>query len=196
MKLSLPATLETERLLLQRLRYEDADEIFYTYASKPEATRFMSWPTHRSIRDTRAFLRTAIPAWNAGLDYSYTIRWKDNHRLAGSIGAINDDGKIQFGYVLGPGHWGKGVATEAVGSVLRVLKQQQSVYRIGTFVDAENTASIRVLEKCGLTAEARLSRWFRFINQANEPKDCLLYRYPLPGQVRGSEVTKQGRVEP
>ena len=50
-RLSLPAIIRTERLLLQRLRYEDAEEIFYAYASKPEATRYVSWPTHRSDID-------------------------------------------------------------------------------------------------------------------------------------------------
>ncbi|MCU0420128.1 MAG: GNAT family N-acetyltransferase [Cyclobacteriaceae bacterium] len=179
MKLSLPVNLETERLLLQRLRYEDADEIFHTYASKPEATAFVSWPTHRSIRDTRAFLRMAIPAWEAGIDYSYSIRWKDTHRFAGSLGAINDQGKIQFGYVLGPTHWGRGVATEAVTALLAQLRQQPDIYRVGTFVDTENVASIRVLEKCGLQREATLPEWFRFVNQGNRPKDCALFRLSL-----------------
>lgn len=179
MKLSLPSTLETDRLLLQRLRYEDADEIFHTYASKPEAARYVSWPTHGSIRDTRTFLRAAIPAWDAGVDYSYTIRWKDTHRLAGSIGALHDQGKIQFGYVLGPVHWGRGVATEVVHQLLTMLREQPTIYRLGTFVDAENVASARVLQKCGLEEEARLPRWFRFVNQQNTPKDCILFRYPL-----------------
>jgi hypothetical protein len=42
MKLPVPHLITTPRLELQRLKYEDADEIFYTYASKPEVTRFVS----------------------------------------------------------------------------------------------------------------------------------------------------------
>jgi RimJ/RimL family protein N-acetyltransferase len=57
-----------------KLRYEEAEEIFYCYASKPEATRFMSWPTHRSLVDTKAFLQYAAQGWKAGTDYSYSIR--------------------------------------------------------------------------------------------------------------------------
>jgi [ribosomal protein S5]-alanine N-acetyltransferase len=177
-KLGLPSYLETDRLLLQRLKYEDADEIFYTYASKPEATRYLSWPTHQSIRDTRNFLQMAISHWNLGLDYSYSIRWKKDHRMAGSIGIVHDNGKIQFGYVLGPVHWRRGVATEACRAILNLLIKEPHVYRIGTFIDAENMASGRVLEKCGLQQEAHLSQWFRFVNQNNRPKDCILYRLP------------------
>ena len=174
--LPMPAEIETERLTLRRLRYEDAEELFYAYASKPEATKYLSWLTHGSVDETRDYLRYAIDNWNFGIDYSYTMRLK-NGVLIGSVGAINDNGKVQLGYVLSPVHWGHGFATEACLQVLAILKDIRQLYRIGTFVDADNIASIRVLEKCGLVQEARLPKWFRFINQGNEPKDCLLFRY-------------------
>jgi ribosomal-protein-alanine N-acetyltransferase len=172
----MPAKLETERLLLQRLKYEDAEEIFYAYASKPEATYYLSWPTHRSIDETRTFLKYAVDSWHYGTDYSYSIRLK-NGVLIGSIGVMHDNGKVQLGYVLSPNHWGNGYTTEACRKVLALLKTFKELYRVGTFVDADNEASISVLRKCGLVEEARLVKWFRFINQDNEPKDCILFRY-------------------
>jgi ribosomal-protein-alanine N-acetyltransferase len=174
-QLSMPVTIKTERLLLRRLRYEDAEEIFYAYASKPEATRFLSWPTHRSVDDTRHFVNYAIEGWNAGTDYTYSIRLVSG-TFIGCIGAINENGKIQIGYAASPSQWGRGYMTETCGRVLSLLNNMDQVYRIGTFVDAENTASIRVLEKCGMVAEARLPAWFRFVNQGNEPRDCILFR--------------------
>lgn len=173
--ISMPAKIETERLVLQRLKYEDAEEIFYAYASKPEATKYLSWETHRSVDDTRTFLKYAIESWNYGSDYSYSIRLK-NMTLIGSIGVLHDEGKIQLGYVISPTHWGNGYTTEACAAILSVLKTSKQLYRIGTFVDAENAASIKVLKKCGLKEEARLEQWFRFVNQDNRPKDCILFR--------------------
>jgi [ribosomal protein S5]-alanine N-acetyltransferase len=174
--LPMPALVKTERLLLQRLRYEDAEEIFYAYASKPEATRYLSWTTHQSVDDTRDYLKYAVESWNFGTDYSYSIRLSTG-LFVGSIGVINDNAKIQLGYVISPVHWGKGYTTEACSRILSILKTIEGLYRIGTFVDAENIASIRVLLKCGLTEEARLPKWFRFVNQNNEPRDCILFRY-------------------
>jgi ribosomal-protein-alanine N-acetyltransferase len=176
--LNLPEKLETERLLLQRLRYEEAEEIFYSYASKPEATKYLTWPTHRSIEDTRAFLRYAIENWNSGLDYSYSIRLKETKNFVGSFGVMHDNGKIQFGYVLSPSHWGHGYASEACKRMMDLLKTIPLLYRIGTFVDVENTASIRVLQKSGLVEEALVVKWFRFVNQGNAPKDCIFFRLP------------------
>jgi ribosomal-protein-alanine N-acetyltransferase len=174
-QLSMPARIETERLLLQRLRYEDAEEIFYAYASKPEATRYLAWPTHNSVDDTRRFINYAVDSWEGGTDYSYSIRLR-NGVLIGGIGVVHENGKIQLGYVISPAHWNNGYTTEACSSVLSVLKQRKELYRIGTFVDTENTASIRVLKKCGMVEEAVLPRWFRFVNQNNRPKDCVLLR--------------------
>jgi len=174
--LNLPDRLETDRLRIQRLKYEDAEEIFYSYASKLEATRFVSWPTHRSIADTNNYLSYSIQAWNSGLEYNYSIRLRDEHRLIGSVGLVNDFGKVQFGYIISPSQWNNGYATEACRHLLDLLKLSAGIYRIWTFVDEENKASSRVLKKLGLVEEARLDNWFRFVNQKNQPKNCILYR--------------------
>ncbi|NOT76685.1 MAG: GNAT family N-acetyltransferase [Cyclobacteriaceae bacterium] len=179
MKLSLPERIETDRLILARLKYEEAEEIFYTYASKAEATKFMSWPTHNNLEDTRTFLKYAVSGWSAGTDYSYGIRLKKNHRFIGSCGILNDEGKVQFGYILSPTHWGMGFATEVCRKLMQVVRTVPEVYRISTFVDVENVASSKVLLKSGLVEEARLEKWFKFINQNSEPKDCFLYKLPL-----------------
>ncbi|MFM8912535.1 MAG: GNAT family N-acetyltransferase [Flammeovirgaceae bacterium] len=175
----MPERLESERLVLQRLRHEDASEIFYTYASKEEVTRYVSWPTHQTLRDTHDFLKYAVQAWRRGTDFSWSIRLKENARLIGSIGVLPGDGKVQFGYALGPLHWNKGHATEVCRLVLPEMKKIKGVYRIGTLVDVENVASAKVLLKCGLVEEARLSKWMRVPNQNNEPKDCILFRLPM-----------------
>lgn len=174
--LNLPERIETDRLVLQRLRYEDAEEIFYVYASKPEATRYVSWPTHQSVQETRRFLDYAVKAWDGGADYSFSIRIKESNMLIGSFGVINDHGKVSFGYILGPNHWSQGFTTEACQAIMKKLKAMPEVYRIWTLVDVENTASRKVLEKCGFIQEALLYKWFRFINQDNKPKDCFIFR--------------------
>jgi ribosomal-protein-alanine N-acetyltransferase len=177
--LNLPDHIVTKRLYLHRLRYEDAEEIFYTYASKAEVTRFVSWPTHQTLKDTKSFLRYAINGWDKGTDYSFAVRLREAGRLIGSIGVINEDGKLQFGYVFSPTQWNKGYATEVCLRLMSILRNQKGVYRIQSFVDAENVSSARVLIKSGLVEEARLTRWFRFVNQNNEAKDCILFKLPL-----------------
>jgi ribosomal-protein-alanine N-acetyltransferase len=177
-KLGLPAQIFTDRLILRKLRYEEAEEIFYCYASKPEATRFMSWQTHQSIEDTRAFLQHAGEGWRNGTEYSFSIRHRRDNRFVGSFGIINDYGKVQFGYILGPAHWGKGYATEVCKAVMGVLRSIPEVWEVQTFVDADNTASANVLLKSGLIEDARFPQWFHFVNQGNQLKDCIHFVLP------------------
>ncbi len=184
MRLLMPEKIVTERLALHKFRYEDSEEIFYTYASKPDATKYMAWPTHQSIEDSREFLNYAINSWDRGRDYSFAIRLKHTNRLIGSCGMLNEEGKIQFGYVLGALHWGNGFATEATRAMLSQLKHQEGIFRVCSFVDVENIASVGVLKKCGLVEEARLEKWFRFPNQNNEPKDCVLFKLPFENSNR------------
>lgn len=185
-RLTLPEQFITDRLTIQRLKYEDAEEIFYSYASKPEATRYVSWPTHKSLADTRAYLKHTVAAWRAGTDYSFSVRLRENGRLVGSIGVVNQDGKLQFGYIFSPTQWGNGYATEVCRRLMSELVAQPEVYRIQSFIDAENVASHRVLVKSGLVEEARLTEWFKFVNQQDAVKDCIYFRLPL------APATKQG----
>ncbi len=178
-KLDLPLQITTDRLILQKLRYEEAEEIFYTYASKTEATRYMSWPTHQSIDDTRAFLKYAVEGWDAGTDYSYSVRLRHNSRLIGSFGIINEYGKLQFGYIFSPTQWGKGYATEVCKKMMDILVSQPGVYRIQTFTDIDNKASANVLRKSGLTEEMTSPDYFQFVNQNNIIKDCIHFMLPF-----------------
>lgn len=178
LRLFFPERIDGGALLLQRLKYEDAEEIFFTYASKPEATRYVSWPVHQRIADTRAFLRYAVRAWNAGTDFTYSIRLKGTYRLAGSIGAVIKGTEVQVGYIVSPALWGRGIATEACQMMGALLKQIPDLTRIWTLVDAENKASIRVLEKCGWTCEGLHPAYFVFVNQGNLPKDCYVFTLP------------------
>jgi [ribosomal protein S5]-alanine N-acetyltransferase len=174
----IPERVETTRLFLARLQLTDAEEIFYTYASKPDSTRYVSWPTHTKLNDTRTFLKYARNAWMRGLDYSFAVRLKGSNRLVGACGFLNDGGKIQLGYVYGPTHWGKGYATEAAQALVQILVNQP-IQKIGSFVDVDNKASIRVLEKCGFRVEAVVKDWWRFPNQNNQVKDCVLFEFPV-----------------
>src|SRR5438876_12388274 len=48
-----PDTIDTPRLILRRPRASDAEAIFSRYASDPDVTRYVGWPAHKSVDDTR-----------------------------------------------------------------------------------------------------------------------------------------------
>ncbi|MEO1049451.1 MAG: GNAT family N-acetyltransferase [Bacteroidota bacterium] len=174
-----PEKLDTARLSLAKWAIDDAQAVFEHYASKPTATKYVSWPAHKSVEDTKSYLRLAINNWDEGNDFSYGVSLKNTQRLVGSIGIIPEDGKIAIGYIFDPGHWGKGYATESLKAILSMLNQQRGVHKIWAVCDVDNVGSARVLEKAGFIREARVSRWCSFPNQDNQAKDCYFYDYPI-----------------
>ena len=75
-------------MIVQRLKYEDAEEIFYTYASKAEATWFVSWMKHGRMEDTINFLSKSRYLWAKEKDFSYSVRLLESNRLIGGVGCI------------------------------------------------------------------------------------------------------------
>lgn len=73
------------------------------------------------------------------------------------IGWVNDteqkDGRIEVGYVLHPRYHNQGYMTEALQAVITNL-QAQGYEEVTAGAFEENLASIRVMEKCGMTRQA------------------------------------------
>ena len=69
------------------------------------------------------------------------------------VGFVNDceikDDAIEIGYVITPTHQGKGFATEAVGACIGELFRMGFTHIRAGFFEG-NTASCRVMEKCGM----------------------------------------------
>lgn len=80
----------------------------------------------------------------------------DSGKLIGVVGLRTIDTQLRhgfIGYVVSRDYWGKGFATEVANGILSFGFGQLNFHRISTDCDVENIASIRVLEKIGMTRE-------------------------------------------
>ena len=57
-------------------------------------------------------------------------------------------------YWLAEHHWGKGIASEATSKMTDYVFAETEIVRIAALVYSPNTASMKVLEKCGYRLEA------------------------------------------
>ncbi|MDI9819139.1 MULTISPECIES: GNAT family N-acetyltransferase [unclassified Legionella] len=62
-----------------------------------------------------------------------------------------DTGEIKVGYLLHKAFWDKGYATEVLQALLQWAKNHIDADEIIAYADKDNTASFRVMEKCGMT---------------------------------------------
>lgn len=155
----LPRVIETDRLILRPFTLDDSEGVF-EYASDPEVTRFMDWPTHQVIDTSRDWIPFTLDQWDSGEEYTWGITLKvSGANVIGAIGCSELNFKVSFGYVLNKQHWGKGIATEAAKALVDTLVAVEGVRRIWATCDSENAASARVLEKSGCVLEGTLRNW-------------------------------------
>jgi RimJ/RimL family protein N-acetyltransferase len=64
----------------------------------------------------------------------------------------------EIGYWLSETFWGRGIATDAVRSLVPVAFEVYDIVRLQAGIFSNNPASMRVLEKCGFVREAVLTK--------------------------------------
>jgi RimJ/RimL family protein N-acetyltransferase len=174
--LNAPFRTETARLVLRRPERRDAAAIFAAYAGDAEVTRYLGWPRHHSVDDTRAFLDFSDAEWHRWPAGPYLVDDRATGALLGGTGfAFETPYRAATGYVFARAAWGRGYATEALEAVV-ALAPSLGLSRLYALCHPEHAASRRVLEKCGFAREGTLRRHQSFPNlESRGPEDALCF---------------------
>jgi ribosomal-protein-alanine N-acetyltransferase len=89
------------------------------------------------------------------VEYELAVVEQGSTAVAGSVGLYINESRTQgmIGYCLAKPAWGRGIATEAAGALLRLAFEDLRVHRVWSSCDPDNAASRRVLEKVGMRHE-------------------------------------------
>jgi ribosomal-protein-alanine N-acetyltransferase len=171
-----PKRVETNRLVLRKPSMADAEAIFARYAADVEVTRYVGWPRHQSVEETRAFLCFSDSEWRRWPAGPYLIESRLDQQLLGGTGfGFESRSVAMIGYVLARDSWGRGYATEALMAIIDIARELK-ILQLYALCHPDNTASIRVLEKCDFLLEQRLEQFLQFPNLTpNNREDCLRY---------------------
>lgn len=147
--------LETERLILRKINPQDEEDIF-EYASDDEISKFVTWDTHKSVDDTRKFIKFTLERYERDEAGEWGIVLKENQKLVGAVGFTGYSVKnrhAEIGYVLSRKYWGQGIMPEAVNRILKFAFEEMGLNRIECFHVLENEKSGRVMQKVGMSFE-------------------------------------------
>ena len=75
--------LNSKRLALRRFTIDDAEAMFTNWASDDNVTRYLTWPTHKSIDDSKQFINFCLDGYKDLPFYNWAIELKDTHELIG-----------------------------------------------------------------------------------------------------------------
>ena len=95
--------LETDRLLLRRFTLDDAESVFYNWASDDEVTKYLTWPTHKSIDVSRGYMDFCVKGYTDLSFYQWGIELKDTQELIGNISVvkvIDEIDSLELGNIL------------------------------------------------------------------------------------------------
>ncbi len=149
-------TIETKRLILRRFRVSDAADMFKNWANDDEVTKFLTWPAHHSVEDTKGLLTNWVDGYTSSDKYEWCIELKEIGQAIGSIGGMNVNeavNSVEVGYCISRKYWHQGIVSEALVAVVKFFFEEVDVNRISARHDVNNPNSGKVMLKCGFTYE-------------------------------------------
>lgn len=152
-------TIATSRLTLRRFTIDDAENMYYNWASDPEVTEYLTWKPHESVEESAQILRTWEKNYENDDYYEWAIELNESEQPIGSLGVVSKDEETQsleLGYCIGKSWWHQGYAAEALEAVIRFLISEVGAGRVWAKHDSENEASGAVMKKAGMDYEGTL----------------------------------------
>ncbi len=149
--------LTTPRLTLRPFAMTDAEDMYANWASNPEVTKYLTWPTHSGIDVSQWILNDWVSHYGEADYYLWAIVF-EGHAI-GSIAVVHHDdriGKAEIGYCIGKAWWRRGLMTEALQAVMDFLFDEVGMNRIEARHDPRNPHSGGVMCKCGMKHEGIL----------------------------------------
>ena len=149
-------TIETSRLTLRRAVCEDAEPMFRNWASDPEVTKYLTWPTYEKVETAHQILNLWASEYEKPNYYQWMIVLKELGEPIGSISVVRQNDRVEeaeIGYCIGSHWWHRGIVPEALTAVIMYLFEEVGMNRVAARHDPNNPNSGRVMRKCGMKYE-------------------------------------------
>ena len=175
-----PLHIDTNRFMLTKATTNDGEK-YHRLSNNPNVMKFVTgYALTRNQSD--AMLREFVHEYDQSSWFGrYFIEDKFSGELIG-IAKLDQYGKeVEIGYRVIEEFWGRGVATEIAEGLILFSIRTFHPPAVVAFVDVENAASIRVLEKAGMKNVERVVDFdevkfkFRYSVQTNSIMKKALY---------------------
>ncbi len=158
--------LKTDRLLLRRFSNSDFPKVV-KHRSDIRIMKYLGGI--QSPEKVAERLKTYNDFFDINGYAMCAMIWRETGEFigVGGLQKLLEDGETEVGYTVAHKFWNMGIATECTLACLRFGFENKGLNQIGAQTNLENTVSIHVLEKCGLTQQ-EISRnngelWLKFL---------------------------------
>ena len=150
--------LRTERLVLRPFTEDDV-EPFAAINADPDVMRYIGDGSPRTLEQTREGVARMTRHWAEYGWGTFAVRLADTGEFIGFTALAVPEflpeilPAVELGWRIGRTHWGRGHAPEAAREAIRFAFDERGMDRLVSCVHLDNTASARVAEKLGMTAD-------------------------------------------
>ena len=149
---------------------------------------FVYFPVRpKTLDEEYAYLKQHIDS-PTSRQYNFTVLYKG--LIIGSVGIKLDFHRPhigEIGYFIDEMYWGKGIACEAVKLLEAYGWNTLKLHRLEVFMRPENTASVRVAEKCGYRKEGLMKE---VLMSSDGFKDAYLFA-KTKSEISAVEMTEK-----
>ncbi len=181
---SLP-TIHTPRLTLRPVTAADVPSIDALIAASRESfARWFGWARGSTRESVREHTQQMVDAMALGTARHYVVLTSTEGLIA-RVGLYDIDPtnlSAELGYMLRTEYEGQGVMTEALRGLLPKAFGTDGLHRVTAYVDTENVASQRVLDRLGFQREGTVRHAMHHPERGW--RDHYLYGL-LAGELRG-----------
>ena len=146
--------IETARLRLRPFTLDDVDD-FHRFLIDPDVRKYLCDDKVLSREQVASFIDESLASFKTHGFGLWAVLPREEDSLIGFCGFrfFFDPPELQLMYGIAPDRWGQGLATEIARVMIQYGFEEYSFDRIITSADAPNLASLRVMEKAGMTFE-------------------------------------------
>jgi ribosomal-protein-alanine N-acetyltransferase len=147
--------LKTERLTLRNFRRKDIENIYKIRTCK-DVMKYMDAHKMESLEEAERFLNYTLKTHREGQAINWIITLKGSDDMIGYVGFWRVDKshyRSEIGYALNKKFWNMGIMSEAIKESLKYGFENMGLNSIEANVNPINTASLKLLEKCGFKKE-------------------------------------------
>ena len=145
--------IKTERLTITTFSPDMAQSV-YENSQDDDTRRFVPDEVYDSVEEAQEAIEFLMSRYDStDGPFVYPIITNDSGKNIGYVQFCklehDKEGAWEIGYHIAKDFTGKGYATEAVKAFLPAMAQKLNLKEVYGICLAENSASVRVLEKCG-----------------------------------------------
>lgn len=164
--------ITTRRLKLSPFSSDDTAEHFEAVVSQPRVARWLPGGLPGTPDQASALTAAFAAHWDQRGYGVFVVRDRDTGRFVGRCGLryLPELDDVELLYAFRPKAWGRGLATEAARACVDDGFDRVGLPHVIALVLPDNTASLRVLERTGMSPDGQLTIFglhvtrFRLVN--------------------------------